>query len=61
MGRFEKRDFVTNKVDKAEIDHEITHGLDVLEVHNEDWSYSLNFPKNLYAIPRMRDKDEVEL
>ena len=54
MVGFHKQQFrYSTKIDEAELNHEITkNNGEILTVHNEDWSYSLEFPKNLYSIPR---------
>lgn len=47
----------TNKIEPDEsTKHIITKPPEILFVHNEDWEYSLTFPKNLYSIPRKAKK-----
>lgn len=46
----------TNKEDTQEEEHVVTRPVEINVVHNEDWEYSLEFPKNLYAIPRNAGK-----
>ena len=39
----------------------ITTKLNMVMVHNEDWSYSLEFPRNLYRIPENTHRKQKEL
>ena len=59
MPKFTPMFYVTGK--ENTIDEPITTQLNMIVVHNEDWSYSLDFPRNLYNIPRLTHKRQKEL
>ena len=59
MPKFTPMAYTTGK--ESGIEEPITTALNMVMVHNEDWSYSLEFPRNLYRIPENTHRKQKEL